>query len=431
MECLKSGLDIFLKRSIQTSVVNSHTVTYKPIAPADNPAQLEFNCSGHSDFYIDLNSVRLLLRLKLVKPDGSDLPSDGSNPVGCVNNLLHSMFSSLSVSLNGKPVTLHETNYHYKAYLEKLLNYGSDASGTHLVSSFWYLDSSATDGKLSADKENKGYATRLNYLSKSQTVELYGRLHADLFNTDRMLINGVDMNIRLTRAPEAFYLLGPEDDPKVRIKILDATLFITQIELKPPLLLAHANVLGMKRKAHYPVTHTQIKTFTASSGAQQVSIDNAFLGPIPERILLGFVKNTAFVGSASTNPFQFHHYDMTSLVLYVNGIQHPSEPLTMDCSSPYGVTRAYETLFSSTGIHHDDRAHMITLEMFTKGFYVLGFDLTPDREADEEHISLPRQGNVRIEARFKKPLPEPVTCILYAEFPGHVEIDNSRNVTVE
>jgi len=27
MQCLKSGLDIFLKRSIQTSIVNSHTVT--------------------------------------------------------------------------------------------------------------------------------------------------------------------------------------------------------------------------------------------------------------------------------------------------------------------------------------------------------------------------------------------------------------------
>ena len=74
---------------------------------------------------------------------------------------------------------------------------------------------------------------------------------------------------------------------------------------------------------------------------------------------------------------------------------------------------------------------MITLEMFTKGFYVLGFDLTSDREADEEHLNLPRQGNVRIEARFKKALPERVTCIFYAEFPGHVEIDNSRNVTVE
>ena len=73
MECLKSSLDIFLKRSIQTSIVNSHTVTYKPIVPADNSAQLEFNCCRHSDFYIDLNSVRLPLRIKLVKTDGSDL----------------------------------------------------------------------------------------------------------------------------------------------------------------------------------------------------------------------------------------------------------------------------------------------------------------------------------------------------------------------
>ena len=75
---------------------------------------------------------------------------------------------------------------------------------------------------------------------------------------------------------------------------------------------------------------------------------------------------------------------------------------------------AQETLFSSAAIHHDDRAHMITLEIFTGGFYILGLDLTPDREADEEHISLPRQGNVRIEARFKKLLPEHVTCMLYA-----------------
>jgi hypothetical protein len=53
-----------------------------------------------------------------------------------------------------------------------------------------------------------------------------------------MLINGVNMNIKLTRIPEAFYLLAPTDDTKVRIKILDATLFITQVELKPPSTLS-------------------------------------------------------------------------------------------------------------------------------------------------------------------------------------------------
>ena len=59
----KIGSRYLPQGSIQTSVVNSHTVTYKPIAEADNPAQLELNCSGHSDYYIDLNSVRLLLRI--------------------------------------------------------------------------------------------------------------------------------------------------------------------------------------------------------------------------------------------------------------------------------------------------------------------------------------------------------------------------------
>jgi len=74
----------------------------------------------------------------------------------------------------------------------------------------------------------------------------------------------------------------------------------------------------------------------------------------------------------------------------------------MDCFLPFVVTRAYKTLFSRTVIHHDDLDHILTLQMFTKGFYIFGFVPTPARETDEEHISLPRQGNVSIEARLKK-----------------------------
>jgi hypothetical protein len=111
------------------------------------------------------------------------------------------------------------------------------------------------------------------------------------------------------------------------------------------------------------------------------------------------VKNCAFVASANTNPFHFHNYDMTNLVLYVSEVYHPSEPLN---GLLYGLWKYQNLLFSSAVIHHDDHAHTITLEMFTKCLYVLGFDLTPDREADEEHVSLPSQRNVRIEAPFKK-----------------------------
>ena len=59
---------------------------------------------------------------------------------------------------------------------------------------------------------------------------------------------------------------------------------------------------------------------------------------------------------------------MTNLILYICGVPHPFEQLSTDFSSPFGGTMDYETLFSSTGIHHDDHAHIITLEMLTKGF---------------------------------------------------------------
>ena len=89
--------------------------------------------------------------------------------------------------------------------------------------SFWYLDSPG------ALEDNGGYATHLNYLSSSQTLELYGRFHANLFNSDKKLFNGVDMNIKLTCAPETFYLLATSYDTKVCMKILDVTIFITQV----------------------------------------------------------------------------------------------------------------------------------------------------------------------------------------------------------
>jgi len=84
MQCFKSGLDTFLKRSIQTSVVNGNTDIYKPIAPAGNTAQLDIIFPGHSDYYINLITVRLKLHNKLVKSDGSYIENAEPNAVVCV-----------------------------------------------------------------------------------------------------------------------------------------------------------------------------------------------------------------------------------------------------------------------------------------------------------------------------------------------------------
>jgi hypothetical protein len=156
----KSEFDIFAKKPVQGAVLWSRVTHYKPIAPVDQ-SDLEYVIPGDSETYVDLN-IHMKIRGKLVRPDGSNLDSDDSTSV--VNNLLHSLFSQCSVTLNGVSVSASKDLYNYRAYLETLLTYGQDASHSHLTNAFWYLD----DGDLLAkDKpsysSNRGYHARWKF----------------------------------------------------------------------------------------------------------------------------------------------------------------------------------------------------------------------------------------------------------------------------
>jgi len=60
---LSSEFDIFARRPIQTSVVETTEVTYNPITSAEQ-RDLEFLISADSDKYVDLN-LKLYIRGKL------------------------------------------------------------------------------------------------------------------------------------------------------------------------------------------------------------------------------------------------------------------------------------------------------------------------------------------------------------------------------
>jgi len=91
----------------------------------------------------------------------------------------------------------------------------------------------------------------------------------------------------------------------------------------------------------------------------------------------------------------------------------------------------YKTLFEGFGIHHSDTELQITHDLFIKGYFMLVFDLIPDRAAWEGHSSNPENGHIRVEARFDKALPDPITFILYLEYDNYVRIDLLRNVTTD
>jgi len=239
------------------------------------------------------------------------------------------------------------------------------------------------------------------------------------------------MQIRLTKAKDDFNLMNANADSKTTFKYLDAELIVRPIRPSPKISYAHTEALSKGCIARYNLTRVELKTFTYAGGLQAISINNAVLGALPKRLIFTMVKNTDFLGSRNSNPYNLRHYDLTSFTMYVNGRQIPSESLSLNMGHEKTSVKGYATLFEGIGIHHSYSGLQITHDMYINGFFMIVYDLTPDLAASEGHASPPTNGDIRIDFKFAKALPEAVTCLLYLEYDNSVHIDLARNVTTD
>jgi hypothetical protein len=129
-----------------------------------------------------------------------------------------------------------------------------------------------------ATKTNAGFVNRWDRMKQSKVIELYGRIHAGIYNVPLNLLSNIQLKIKFTKARTIF--------SKVIFKYLDAHLHVKRIRPNPDILAAHNKTLSKGILARYNFTRVELKTFTYSSGSQSLSIDNAVLGTIPKRSLL-------------------------------------------------------------------------------------------------------------------------------------------------
>lgn len=355
---MKPELDLFVKPPVQTNILATQEIAYKPIASIQNSTVLEFISLGFGDSYRDLSSVYLKLVLKIKKSATED-HTDAKT--GVVNNMLHSLFKQCSIYLNNTSISQNDNNYGYRAYFETLLNYGTDASMTHIESGGWVLD---TPGKMDdlTDKMNLGLDKRKEIFGKSHLVEVFGKIHGDGLNTSRLLLNNVDVRIAFAFEKPEFYIME-EDTGKSIVSIEDATLFMNHVTLNPGILLAHEAVLNQKN-AHYPYRRVEVKSYTVPAKNSSISLENVTLGLLPNFLMFAMVDNLAYTGKRSLNPFNFQHFNITNFYLTVNGNAVPATPLTFDFSKPDAIlsTRAYNHLFKSSGINWADKGLLFVKE---------------------------------------------------------------------
>jgi hypothetical protein len=162
-----------------------------------------------------------------------------------------------------------------------------------LTTALWYRDSHSKFNDLS--DANQGFTKRKQFASGSKQIDLIGRLHGDIFNQEKFLLNGVDLRIKLVRSRDNFVLMSASAG---KLKIVDATLLIRRVKINPTVLLSISKVLE-NTTAKYPITRTEIKVLTLPAGIQSKSLDNIFLGQQPKRIVVGFVTNKRLMGTTA------------------------------------------------------------------------------------------------------------------------------------
>ena len=225
--CAKSELDLFTVPPTQLSIDKSFTVSYQSSTPLKGSGPLKFQVDGCDDF-TDLSQTMLYVNVQIVNSNGKQL--DPTDIVALTNLFLHSLFSKVELKLNGKQVcSMNNRIYPYRAMLETLLNYGSDAKSSHLECELYYKDTAGAMEDMKEDSKNVGFIDRLQYtLQDDGSIEMMGRLHHDMFQQEKLLLSKTDINVVLTRAANEFCLMSIK---KKEYKVIfnDAQLLVQRV----------------------------------------------------------------------------------------------------------------------------------------------------------------------------------------------------------
>lgn len=430
-EAQPSGLSLFSLPPTQTAIERIYFQEVRSNSQlTGNIIDMEIT-GKHGMEYVDLKRSKLYVKVKIQKADGKALLS--TEHVGPINLFLQSMFSQVEVNMQGKLITSTTSHYPYKAMIQTLLSYGNGAKTSQLTSQLWLKETPGHLGDTDVDNgKNDGLAGRAEYFAESKTVDMEGPLYHDLFSMDRMILNQVAINIRLTRARPDFCLMTVESNPDFKITIEDIILKACKVQVNPAVIYGHAEILKTVN-AKYPFTKTEVKQITIAAGTVNFDQDQLFQNIRPNRVVVGFVNALGAAGDYTKNPFNFEHFNLNQIGLFVDNVPVTGNVMRLNFNAASGRTiiPAFNHMFEVTDKWRRDSGNQLDRNDFVGGYSLYCFEIEPNFGDDGAYLSLLKQGNVRIEAQFSSALQATISCIVYAEYPGYFEINATKDIVLE
>ena len=396
-------------------------------------SSVQFTIPGNSSQYVKLSDSELHVKINIQKEDGTafDKSSERMESGLPIDLILHSMWSSVDIKMNHTLVSTSGTDYMYKALLETLLNYNENAKKIQLANAGFSGDSgNFAQTQPLTPPLNKGLKARYIWFDENTvSVEFIGPLMSDICNQDRLILPGVDIDIKLWPTRDEFRLMVHPEDIRCKLVVEDISFHVCKVKVSPEVMMGHNAGLEISDSV-YPFQRTDIRTFNVSDNLYATNLEDIWQGEVPTRLVVGMVKSQAYNGDMSLNPFYFQHFNVSSIGFFVDGEPTPRESIKMDVENGQYL-QGLISLYRVSGKLMENSDIGISRENYKQGYTLIGFDVDPTTSADFRYLGKPRQGHTKLEIKFKEALPDPVTLILYATFPEVMTIDQSRNVQLE
>ena len=467
--CDKSEVDLFRVPPTQQSLERGRWIDYAPLSSVENAnSAITFLIAG-TDEYIDLSKTILTVTGKITKKDGtSKLDGNDQSNVAPVNNFLHSLFRQVDVYLNGKQVTPAMGTYANRSYIETLLNYDVSAKQSQFSSALYYKDTAGQMEKVGAlassktfnyrtaqgsgsstdasdklyvpESGNVGFAKRHQFIKNGNRFVLSGPIFADIFMTDRLLLNMMDLKVVLNRSSDAFSLMeiGNSSPIEPTVQLSDVVLKVRKVRVDQSVSDGVERMLK-QTPALYPIRRVECKILTIPANLPNVRQDNIFSGIIPNSFVVGLVHVDATTGEYGKNPYNFQHFGVTSVSLTANGQEIPFKLLTLKYpkdangkidpanDTELDFDEAYNTLFSGTGKIYSNAGLDITREDYPGGYALYAFDLTPDMCKSADYFNTVQRGSLTLSLTFGDSKDHALGMVCYGDFENIIRIDSERN----
>ena len=425
MECNLSSLDDMTAGAlVQYKIIDG---AYESISPTtSNSSMIEFRVHS-AEHFIELDKTELEILFRVKKADGANL--DANEKVSIINYPGATLFKDIEVVLNDKTITYAGSNYAERAIMETLLSFGKDAGKSWLQAGLYYKDTAgkmdtAEPSPADATTANEGLKKRAEFTANGQLVHTKAKLHLDIFNQPKPLINNVRMVLKLSRNTNNYVLMSSEAGAAYKVEIEQIFLNVRKVKVADDVI---DNIA--EESIPYPITRVVQKECTVPAGGKTFTENNLWDGDLPTKVAFGLVLNTAHVGSYKENPFNYQNFDVSNVCLRENGQVIDGRPLSLDYDNEQYVD-GYWSLQRALDQRFRDEGSQISRTDYKSGYALYAFDLSPSQCTDQ-FVDPTKKGKLTLELQFAKPIPKTLTLCVYLQFEASVIIDEYREVVTK